>query len=292
MILRKIKNDVEVFLKKEIKEVVITTPFCSNQMQRKATIQVAEIVGLKVRKIINEPTAAAIALAYQSSDNLGNKNWIFDFWGGKLDLSLLNLIRGRFCHCDVLYFYGDTHLGGQYIDNKIYEVPIHLLRKVKLISGMLEQASDEGRIILLSEVKGNILELILEYLRHYKNFEPKKFSTPFPRKANKNFLKEILNDEWTFNFLQKLSIYELVTLNDAAEYLQIKGLDRILTAKISYDMNRLDMDEVKEKLGLDFDCLFKSNFEELEELERNVEAENSLSWKYLFIIFIWLKIYL
>ena len=142
---------------------------------------------------------------------------------------------------------------------------------------MLEQASDEGRIILLSEVKGNILELILEYLRHYKNFEPKKFSTPFPRKANKNFLKEILNDEWTFNFLQKLSIYELVTLNDAAEYLQIKGLDRILTAKISYDMNRLDMDEVKEKLGLDFDCLFKSNFEELEELERNVEAENSLS---------------
>ena len=163
------------------------------------------------------------------------------------------------------------------IDNKIYEVPIHLLRKVKLISGMLEQASDEGRIILLSEVKGNILELILEYLRHYKNYEPKKFSTPFPRKANKNFLKEILNDEWTFNFLQKLSIYELVTLNDAAEYLQIKGLDRILTAKISYDMNRLDMDEVKEKLGLDFDCLFKSNFEELEELERNNEAENSLS---------------
>ena len=80
-----------------------------------------------------------------------------------------------------------------------------------------------------------------------------------------------------FNFLQKLSIYEIVTLNDAAEYLQIKGLDRILTAKISYDMNRLDMDEVKEKLGLDFDCLFKSNFEELEELERNVEAENSLS---------------
>ena len=142
------------------------------------------------------------------------------------------------------------------IDNKIYEVPIHLLRKVKLISGMLEQASDEGRIILLSEVKGNILELILEYLRHYKNYEPKKFSTPF---------------------LQKLSIYEIVTLNDAAEYLQIKGLSRILTAKISYDMNRLDMDEVKEKFGLDFDCFFGSNFEDLEEMERNVEAENCLS---------------
>ena len=70
------------------------------------------------------------------------------------------------------------------IDNKIYEVPIHLLRKVKLISGMVEQASDEHRIILLSEVKGNILERILEYLRHYKNFEPKKFSTPFPPKTD------------------------------------------------------------------------------------------------------------
>ena len=86
-----------------------------------------------------------------------------------------------------------------------------------------------------------------------------------------------MNDEWTFNFLQKLSIYELVTLNDAAEYLQIKGLSRILTAKISYDMNRLDMDEVKEKFGLDFDCFFGSNFEDLEEMERNVEAENCLS---------------
>ena len=158
------------------------------------------------------------------------------------------------------------------IDNKIYEVPIHLLRKVKLISGMLEQASDEGRIILLSEVKGNILELILEYLRHYKNYEPKKFSTPFPQKANKNFLKEILNDEWTFNFLQKFSLEESISLINAAHYLQIKGLLRIFAAKLAHEMCNCDVEEARAKFGIDCDM----NEDEIEEIDKSC-AERFLS---------------
>ena len=86
-----------------------------------------------------------------------------------------------------------------------------------------------------------------------------------------------MNDEWIFNFIQKLSIYEIVALNDDAEYLQIKGLNRILKTKIYYDMNRLDMDDVKEKFCSDFEYLFGANFEELEGLERNIEAEKCLS---------------
>ena len=162
------------------------------------------------------------------------------------------------------------------IDNKIFEVPIHILRKVKLISGMLEQASDEGRIILLSEVKGKSLEQILEYLKHFKNSEPKRISTHIQDKTDENFFRGILNDEWTYNFIKKLSIYEIITLNDAAQYLQIKRLSRILTAKIAYDMKSLDMDGAKEKFGIDFE-LFEPHFEEYEEIENNYEAENYLS---------------
>lgn len=124
MILRKIKNDAEFYLKKNINEVVITTPAYFNQMQRKATMQAAEIAGLKVRKIINEPTAASIAYAYayESEVNLGNKILIFDFGGGTLDLTLLNYTKKGLIISEVLCSSGDTHLGGQDIDNKIYGI--------------------------------------------------------------------------------------------------------------------------------------------------------------------------
>ena len=121
MILRKIKYDAEFKLKKKINEVVITTPAYFNQRQRKATMQAAEIACLKVRKIINEPTAAAVAYAYESQSNLENNNLIFDFGGGTLDLTLLNYIKTDIIICKVLCSSGDTHLGGQDIDNKIYD---------------------------------------------------------------------------------------------------------------------------------------------------------------------------
>ena len=74
------------------------------------------------------------------------------------------------------------------IDNKIFEVPVHILRKAKLISGMIDQASDENKIILLREVKGKYLEQILNYLKHYKNFEPKKIPRPFPERTDENLV--------------------------------------------------------------------------------------------------------
>ena len=152
------------------------------------------------------------------------------------------------------------------IDNKLFEVPIDILRKVKLISEIVEQASDEGRIILLREVKGKYLEQILNYLRHYKNFEPKKIPRPFPERTDENFLRGVLNDEWTFNYLQKLSLDESISVINAAHYLQIKGLLRILAAKLAYEMNTYDIDIFKEKLGSEYDFNEDKN-QETEELE-------------------------
>ena len=156
------------------------------------------------------------------------------------------------------------------IDNKIYEVPIDILRKVKLISGLVEQASDEGKIILLREVEGNQLEQILKYLKHYKNFEPKKIPKPFPERTDEKFLKGILNDEWTFNFIQSLSLDEAISIVNGAHYLRIKGLLRILAAKLSYEMCNCNVEEAREKFGIECDM----TEEEIERIDRIYTAKN------------------
>ena len=139
------------------------------------------------------------------------------------------------------------------IDNKIFEVPIDILRKAKLISGLVEQASDESKIILLREVEGKHLEQILQYLKHYKNFEPKKIPKPFPERTDEKFLRGILNDDWTFNFLQGFSIEEAVSIVNGAHYLRIKGLLRILAAKFAYETCNCDVEEAREKFGIECD---------------------------------------
>ena len=138
-------------------------------------------------------------------------------------------------------------------DKKIYEVPIDILRKAKLISGLVEQASDESKIILLREVEGKHLEQILQYLKHYKNFEPKKIPKPFPERTDESFFRGILNDEWTFNYLQGFSIEEAVSIVNGAHYLRIKGLLRILAAKFAYESCNCDVEEAREKFGIECD---------------------------------------
>ena len=167
MILQKIKKDAEFYLKqKGLKEVVITTPAYFNQKQRVSTKQAAEIAGLKVRKMINEPTAASIAYAFLEKEKLGDKNLIFDFGGGTLDLTLLSFSKREKIYCQILCSSGDTHLGGQDIDNlicdKILEKykkeidefiknnpkSINILDRAKL---RLLRACEKGKILLSSE---------------------------------------------------------------------------------------------------------------------------------------------
>ena len=111
------KNIAESYLGEEIKKAVITVPAYFNDSQRQATKDAGVIAGLEVLRVINEPTAAAIA--YGLDKKGGEKNvLIFDLGGGTFDVSLLNIDDGIF---EVKATAGDTHLGGEDFDNRIVE---------------------------------------------------------------------------------------------------------------------------------------------------------------------------
>ncbi len=115
MILQKMKKTAEEFLGQDITEAVITVPAYFNDAQRQATKEAGEISGLKVRRIINEPTAAALAYGLDKAGK-DQKIVVFDFGGGTHDVSILELGDGVF---EVLATDGDTHLGGDDVDQKI-----------------------------------------------------------------------------------------------------------------------------------------------------------------------------
>lgn len=124
MVLSKMKETAESYLGEPVKDAVITCPAYFNDMQRQATKDAGTIAGLNVVRVINEPTAAAIAYGLDKK----NKNVniiVFDFGGGTLDVSVLNIDEGIF---EVKATNGDTHLGGEDLDNIIVE---HFVQEFK-----------------------------------------------------------------------------------------------------------------------------------------------------------------
>jgi heat shock 70kDa protein 1/2/6/8 len=118
MVLTKMKETAETYLGETIKNVVITVPAYFNDSQRQATKDAGSIAGLNVLRIINEPTAAAIAYGLDKKGQ-GEKNvLIFDLGGGTFDVSLLSIEEGVF---EVKATAGDTHLGGEDFDNKLVD---------------------------------------------------------------------------------------------------------------------------------------------------------------------------
>merc|ERR1719460_3391975 len=128
MILGKMKEIAEAFLGKEVKNAVVTVPAYFNDAQRQATKDAGTISGLNVMRIINEPTAAAIA--YGLDKKSGEKNiLVFDLGGGTFDVSLLTIDNGVF---EVIATSGDTHLGGEDFDNRVIQ---HMLKVFKRKEG-------------------------------------------------------------------------------------------------------------------------------------------------------------
>ena len=160
MVLQKMKKTAEEFLDQEVTEAVITVPAYFNDAQRQATKEAGEIAGLKVRRIINEPTAAALAYGM---DKKGKDQTIvvFDFGGGTHDVSVLELGDGVF---EVLATDGDTHLGGDDVDEKIinwlaeeFIADENLdLRKDPMALQRLKEAAEKAKIELSSSAQTEI----------------------------------------------------------------------------------------------------------------------------------------
>ncbi|MCB0437800.1 MAG: molecular chaperone DnaK [Flavobacteriaceae bacterium] len=159
MILQKMKKTAEDYLGTSVSEAVITVPAYFNDSQRQATKEAGEIAGLKVRRIINEPTAAA--LAYGLDKGHDQKIVVFDFGGGTHDVSILELGDGVF---EVLSTDGDTHLGGDDVDEKIInwladefksEEDMDL-RKDPMALQRLKEAAEKAKIELSSSTQTEI----------------------------------------------------------------------------------------------------------------------------------------
>eukprot|EP00002_Diphylleia_rotans_P003721 TRINITY_DN125_c0_g1_i1.p1 TRINITY_DN125_c0_g1~~TRINITY_DN125_c0_g1_i1.p1 ORF type:complete len:655 (-),score=179.48 TRINITY_DN125_c0_g1_i1:247-2211(-) len=125
MILTKMKETAEAYLGKTIKNAVVTVPAYFNDAQRQATKDAGTISGLNVLRIINEPTAAAIAYGLDKKD--GEKNiLVFDLGGGTFDVSILSIDDGVF---EVLATNGDTHLGGEDFDQRVMQYFLGVFKK-------------------------------------------------------------------------------------------------------------------------------------------------------------------
>lgn len=127
LVLAKMKSIAETYLGQEVTRAVVTVPAYFTQAQREATKDAGRIAGLNVERIINEPTAAALAYGLAEDTEVEDQNiLVFDLGGGTFDVTLLNLDGGVF---DVLSSEGDTHLGGEDFDQRIMQHFIGLMQK-------------------------------------------------------------------------------------------------------------------------------------------------------------------
>ena len=144
MVLSKIKADAEAFLGEPVTEAIITVPAYFDDSQRQATKDAGKIAGLEVKRIINEPTAAALAYGLESKKD--EKIVVFDLGGGTFDVSILELGDGVF---EVMSTNGDTHLGGEDFDNTIVNFLVDEFKKesgidIKGDAAAMQRVKDEA----------------------------------------------------------------------------------------------------------------------------------------------------
>jgi len=163
MILTKLKNDAEAYLGAKVEKAVITVPAYFNDSQRQATKDAGKIAGLEVMRIINEPTAAALAYGLDKEGGNNEKILVYDLGGGTFDVSILELGGDVF---EVLATNGDTHLGGDDFDQRIIDLLISDfkakegidLSKDKMAVQRLKQAAEKAKIDLSGMTKTTISE--------------------------------------------------------------------------------------------------------------------------------------
>ena len=191
MILSKIKADAEAFLGEKVTEAVITVPAYFDDSQRQATKDAGKIAGLEVKRIINEPTAAALAYGLDSKKD--EKIAVFDLGGGTFDVSVLELGDGVF---EVKSTHGDTHLGGEDFDNRIVN---HFLEVFKNNEGIdlksdkaaMQRLKDEAEKAKKELSSTNETEINLPFLTADAD-GPKHFEYKLTRSKLEELVKDLI----------------------------------------------------------------------------------------------------
>merc|ERR1712121_105770 len=182
MVLTKMKETAEAYLGTEVKDAVVTVPAYFNDSQRQATKDAGVIAGLNVLRIINEPTAAAIAYGLDKKKGSTERNvLIFDLGGGTFDVSILTIEEGIF---EVKSTAGDTHLGGEDFDNRLvthFAQEFKRKNKKDITSNKralrrLRTACERAKRTLSSSTQANVeIDSLFEGIDFYTNITRARF---------------------------------------------------------------------------------------------------------------------
>lgn len=227
MILSKLKADAEKYLGESVTEAVITVPAYFNDSQRQATKDAGKIAGLDVKRIINEPTAAALAYGLdKAGEGDGQKILIYDLGGGTFDISVLEIADGVF---QVLATGGNTHLGGDNFDEKIID---HLVDEFKKSDGIdltkdkmamqrLKEAAEKTKIELSTLSQSTVS---LPFISA-DSTGPKHLEINITRAKFESMIEDYINE--TIDLTKKALADAKLTVNDVAKIIMVGGSTRI-----------------------------------------------------------------
>jgi chaperone protein DnaK len=226
LVLKKLIYDTNLYLNDSITDAVITVPAYFNDSQRVATKDAASIAGINIKRIINEPTAAA--LAYGFVKRINEIILIFDFGGGTFDVSILEMGNDMI---EVLSTSGDTHLGGDDIDQILAEFIINKFKKIENINlyndkqalQRIIDASEKAKIEL-SDINIIKTEINLPYIS-IKNEEPKHIKFEISRLEFENLISPLI-EKCKKPVLQAINDANL-KINDINEIILVGGSTRI-----------------------------------------------------------------
>ncbi len=193
-ILKKIKEDAEKFLWEPVTQAVITVPAYFNDSQRNATKAAGEIAGLKVERIINEPTAAS--LAYGEWKNKDEKIVVFDLWGGTFDVTILEIgSEGTF---QVLSTSGDTQLWGKDFDQKIINYLIDAFKTKEWIdlkwdAMAMQRLKDEAEKAKMQLSQVERVDIMIPFICTDDKWQPKNLAESLTRAQFENLSKDLLD---------------------------------------------------------------------------------------------------
>lgn len=227
MVLAKLKADAEAYLGQPVTEAVITVPAYFNDAQRQATKDAGRIAGLDVKRIINEPTAAALAYGMDKNKAKEKKIAVYDFGGGTFDISILELGEGVF---EVLSTNGDTQLGGDDMDQ---EIVTWLLAEFKKNEGVdlsgdkvalqrLRDAAEKAKIELSTLHES---EINLPFIAMDKGGAPKHFNVKLTRAKLEDIVSDLI--EKSVAPCKKAMDDAKVYMSDLDEILLVGGATRM-----------------------------------------------------------------